>query len=114
VSPCRKDLTALGRSGAAVKAFAEFILSEEGQAMPEQFGFKPVPKSIVTMGTNVSGAGSPRVDRPRLVSVQHLKRRYEESLSNLAFNFNLRSCTQGLKMLKLSADATVGWCRLSL
>ena len=84
----RKDLTALGRSGAAVKAFAEFILSEEGQNMPEQFGFKPVPESIVTMGREVSGAGWPRVDRAWF---QHLRRKYDESLSNLAFNFNLRS-----------------------
>ena len=49
----RKDLTALGRSGAAVKAFAEFVISKEGQAMVPEFGFDGVPENVL----NIARAG---------------------------------------------------------
>ena len=45
----RKDLTSLGRSGAAVKAFAEFVLSPEGQSMVSEFGFTGVPDNILAI-----------------------------------------------------------------
>lgn len=43
----RKDLTAMGRSSAAVKAFAEFIISQEGQDMVPEFGFDGVPANVL-------------------------------------------------------------------
>ena len=46
----RKDLTSLGRSGPAVKAFAEMVLSTEGQAMLPDFGANAVPASIIAKG----------------------------------------------------------------
>ncbi|CAL6396686.1 unnamed protein product [Bathycoccus prasinos] len=46
----RKDLTSLGRSGPAVKAFAEMVLSPEGQAMLPDFGANAVPASIIAKG----------------------------------------------------------------
>ena len=46
----RKDLTSLGRSGPAVKAFAEMVLSTEGQAMLPDFGANAVPASIIEKG----------------------------------------------------------------
>ena len=45
----RKDLTSLGRSGAAVLAFAEFVISKEGQAMVPEFGFTGVPENVITL-----------------------------------------------------------------
>ena len=42
----RKDLTSMGRSGAAVKAFAQFLLSDEGQAMLPEFGFYGVSSAV--------------------------------------------------------------------
>jgi len=46
----RKDLTSLGRSGAAVKAFAEFILSAEGQGLAPEFAFVKIPDSLRAVG----------------------------------------------------------------
>ena len=46
----RKDLTSLGRSGPAVKAFAEMVLSTEGQAMLPDFGANAVQASIIAKG----------------------------------------------------------------
>ena len=46
----RKDLTSLGRSGPAVKAFAEMVLSPEGQGMLPQFGANAVPDAIIAKG----------------------------------------------------------------
>ena len=46
----RKDLTSLGRSGPAVKAFAEMVLSTEGQGMLPQFGANAVPDAIIAKG----------------------------------------------------------------
>jgi ABC-type phosphate transport system substrate-binding protein len=46
----RKDLTSLGRSGPAVKAFAEMVLSTEGQAMLPDFGANAVPAAIIAKG----------------------------------------------------------------
>ena len=45
----RKDLTSLGRSGAAVKAFAEFVVSKEGQSMVPEFGFSKVPDNVLAI-----------------------------------------------------------------
>ena len=46
----RKDLTNTGRTGPAIKAFAEIVLSAEGQGMLEEFGFEPVPAAIIAKG----------------------------------------------------------------
>ena len=42
----RKDLTSFGRSGPAIKAFVEMVLSEEGQKWLPDFGFAAVPSEI--------------------------------------------------------------------
>jgi ABC-type phosphate transport system substrate-binding protein len=46
----KKDMSAMGESGALVKALVEFILSEEGQSFTPEFGFVPVPPTLATKG----------------------------------------------------------------
>jgi hypothetical protein len=54
----RKDLTSLGRSGAAVKAFAEFVVSKEGQSMVPEFGFEKVPDNVLALAAVGAGCTS--------------------------------------------------------
>lgn len=42
----RQDLTHLGETGALVKAFVQFVLSEEGQEYVYDFGFSPVSTTL--------------------------------------------------------------------
>eukprot|EP00218_Dolichomastix_sp_CCMP3274_P004795 CAMPEP_0170161838 /NCGR_PEP_ID=MMETSP0033_2-20121228/76795_1 /TAXON_ID=195969 /ORGANISM="Dolichomastix tenuilepis, Strain CCMP3274" /LENGTH=532 /DNA_ID=CAMNT_0010399461 /DNA_START=423 /DNA_END=2021 /DNA_ORIENTATION=- len=47
----RRDLSAFNQTAAAVKAFAQFILSDAGQSLVTDFAFDPLPASVQASAT---------------------------------------------------------------
>lgn len=43
----RKDMTAAGSAGPLLKAFLDFVISEEGQALAETYGFVGIPQAML-------------------------------------------------------------------
>jgi phosphate ABC transporter phosphate-binding protein len=43
----RKDLTELGETGALIRAFLEYTMSDEAIAMSDEFGFAPMPETAI-------------------------------------------------------------------
>jgi len=45
----RKDLTPLGSAGGVLRAFMQYVLSEEGQALVADYGFEPVSQKVLDL-----------------------------------------------------------------
>ncbi|QDZ23841.1 periplasmic phosphate-binding protein [Chloropicon primus] len=50
-----RDVTSLGESGALLKAFLEFVMSEAGQGMLSEFGFSPLPADLLAYNEETLG-----------------------------------------------------------